>query len=161
MYPGKTDSAQEPQTYRGISSGFIMVNVLMNIILTKLSPFYENQLLTIQFCFRSTKRYQDVIYEKKIQENSHLSKRNFYTGYLDHTAMYDRGSLFLSISHSLSSSDYSCCVSDWGIMSVDKFINVGWGPQYWNNQTSWVWCWEMKGPNYLNYPRLCLAHIHV
>lgn len=44
---------QEPHTYRGITVESIMVKVLMNIILTKLSLCYESQLLTTQFGFRS------------------------------------------------------------------------------------------------------------
>lgn len=55
-------SSKNPNTNRCITTGSNMVKILMNIVLTRLSLFYENQLLTIQFRFLSGKGCNDDIF---------------------------------------------------------------------------------------------------
>lgn len=49
----QNSNPQNPYTYRGISIGSLMVNVLMSIVLTRLSQLYEMQLPMNQFGIRS------------------------------------------------------------------------------------------------------------
>ena len=76
--------------YRGISLGSIIVKIVMNIILTRTSNFYERQLLTTQFGFRTGKECNDSIYMcKQLQEIAHRSNRKLYTCFVDLCSVYD------------------------------------------------------------------------
>lgn len=45
------DCPQDPRIYRDISIGSIMVKVLTNIVLTRLTAFYNSELLTTKCAF--------------------------------------------------------------------------------------------------------------
>lgn len=72
-------------TYRIISIKFIIVKLLMNIILNRLSALYENQHLTIQFGFDFDKGCNSAIYLIK-----KLFNRKLYCCLVDVTAAYDQ-----------------------------------------------------------------------
>ena len=107
-------SPQDPQMYRGISIGSIVVKVVMNIILARLSPFYESQLLTTQFGFRSGKGCNDGIYAcKQLQEIAYRSNRKLYTCYVDLSSAYDhinRNFLFSTIRNRIPQSEHTDCI---------------------------------------------------
>lgn len=56
------ENLQDTQTYRSISVEHIIVNVQINIALTRLSLFYQCK---PQFGFRSVKWYNDCIYLRR------------------------------------------------------------------------------------------------
>ncbi len=100
-------SVKDPSKYRGISIGSLMTKIAMNIILKRISVFYESQLLPTQFGFRSGRGCNDGIYVcKQLQEVSHQSCRKLYTCFVDLSAAYDhinRLFLFQSINNRLPS----------------------------------------------------------
>lgn len=62
----------------------------MNIVLTRFLSFYESLFLTVQFGFRSSKGFNNIIYViKKLQEISYFPNRKLYSGYVDPTEAYD------------------------------------------------------------------------
>lgn len=103
------------QTRRDISIGFIMAKILMNIVLNRLSLFYESQFLTIQFSFFLVKSINGGVYViKQFQEIVYLSpNRKLCTCYVDFIATQDyfnRDYLFSSIRNRLPSSDTTGCI---------------------------------------------------
>ncbi|XP_071959537.1 uncharacterized protein [Antedon mediterranea] len=97
----KKGSPLDPSMYRGISIGSTFSKILMVIILSRFSIFYESQLLRTQFGFRSNRGCNDAIYViKQIQEIAYRSNRKLYTCFIDLTAAFDhvnRNLLFLSV----------------------------------------------------------------
>ena len=100
--------------YRGMSIGSILVKVLNNIILKRVSQFYEGQLLATQFGFRTGKGCNDGIYVcKQLQEMAHRSKKKLYTCYVDLSAAYDhinRDLLFRSIYNRIPHDEPTDCI---------------------------------------------------
>ena len=100
--------------YRGISLGSIIVKIVMNIILTRTSNFYERQLLTTQFGFRTGKGCNDGIYMcKQLQEIAHRSNRKLYTCFVDLSNAYDhinRNLLFTSIRNRIPPDQPTDCI---------------------------------------------------
>ena len=107
-------SPKDPLMYRGISIGSIIVKLLMNIILDRLSNFYESQLLTTQFGFRSGKGCNDGIFVvKQLQEIACRSNKKLYTCFVDLSAAYDhinRQFLFHSIRNRIPSGERVDCI---------------------------------------------------
>ena len=65
----------DPTKYRGISIGTTLCKIAMNIILKRMSRFYEDQLLRTQFGFRSGLGCNDGIYTlKTLQDIASSSK---------------------------------------------------------------------------------------
>ena len=83
-------SASDPTKYRGISIGSILSKVGMNIILQRISSFYESQLKLSQFGFRKGVGCSDGIYViKQLHEIASLSQRELFVCYIDLTAAFD------------------------------------------------------------------------
>ena len=57
-------SSQDPTKYRGISNSSVLSKVGINIIIKRLSNFYNSQLMRSQFGFRSGMGCPDAIYDK-------------------------------------------------------------------------------------------------
>ena len=94
-------SPTDTKKYRGISIGFILTKVAMNIILQRWSSFYTVQLLETQCGFRSERGCNDGIYVmRQLEYITNQSNRKLYTCYVDLSAAYDhtnRNFLFKSI----------------------------------------------------------------
>lgn len=94
-------SMTDPTKYRGISIGSTLCKVAMNIILKRLSDFYEQQLMRTQFGFRSGMGCNDGIYMlKQMQEVAETSDKKLYVCFVDLTAAFDhvnRDMLFKTI----------------------------------------------------------------
>lgn len=79
------------------------MKVIMNIVLTRFSSFYESQLFPIKFGFRSSKGCNNgITYHPQNMHTCHqtipivnLSNRRIYTCYVDFTAAYDHIVLLL------------------------------------------------------------------
>ena len=83
-------NAMDPSKYRGISIGSSLCKVAMNIILNRLTSFYNSQLLRTQFGFRSGLGCNDGIYAmKQLQDIACLSQRKLYCCFIDLTAAFD------------------------------------------------------------------------
>lgn len=83
-------SAHDPTKYRGISIGSILCKVGMNIVLKRLSEFYEKQLKNNQFGFRSGVGCSDGIYViKQLQDIATLSQRELYVCFVDLSSAFD------------------------------------------------------------------------
>ena len=104
----KKGSAMDPSKYRGISTGSILSKVGMNIILKRISGFYENQLKRSQFGFRKGVGCNDAIYvAKQLQEIAYVANRSLYACFIDLTAAFDhvnRCLLFKTIRNRLAQS---------------------------------------------------------
>ena len=83
----------------------------MNIILKRLSEFYESQLKGTQYGFRSGVGCNDAIYmAKQLQEISSIAQRSMYICFIDLTAAFDhvnRNLLFKSIRNRLATNQVS------------------------------------------------------
>ena len=105
-------SARDPTMYRGLNVGSLLPKIAMNIVLKRMSTFYEATLLRTQFGFRSGKGCNDGIYAiKQLQDVSYKSQRKLYTCYVDLTAAYDhipRKFMFQSIRNRLPPGEYKC-----------------------------------------------------
>ena len=101
----KKGNAFDPSKYRGIYIGSALCKIGMNVILRRLSHFYENQLKRTQFGFRSGTGCNDGIYMlKQLQDISSLSQRKLYICFVDLTAAFDhinRDLLFKTIRNRL------------------------------------------------------------
>ena len=99
-------SALDPSNYRGISNGSIFCKVGMNIILKRMSTFYEHQLKNTQFGFRSGSGCNDGIYMlKQLHEIAVASDRKLFACFIDLTAAFDhinRKLLFKTIKNRLA-----------------------------------------------------------
>ena len=72
-------SANDPSKYRAISIGSVLCKVAMNIILKRLSTFYESQLKRNPFGFRTGTGCNDGIFMvKQLQHTSLLTQRSLY-----------------------------------------------------------------------------------
>ena len=102
----KKGNAMDPTKYRGISIGSVLCKIGINIILKRLSKFYENQLMRTQFGFRSGVGCNDGVYMiKQLQEIASKSRRKLYICFVDLTAAFDhvnRNLLFQTIRKRLS-----------------------------------------------------------
>ena len=102
----KKGSALDASKYRGISTSSILSKVGMNIILKRLSMFYESQLKSTQFGFRSGVGCNDAIYmAKQLQEISSIAQKSMYVCFIDLTAAFDhvnRNILFQTIRNRLA-----------------------------------------------------------
>ena len=100
IWKGK-GNAMDPTKYRGISIGTVLCKVGMNIILKRLSTFYDEQLKRTQFGFRAGMGCNDGIYMlKQLQDIATLSQRKLYICFVDLTAAFDhvnRNLLFKTI----------------------------------------------------------------
>ena len=86
----KKGSATDPSKYRGISIESTLSKVGINIILKRLSCFYDDQLLRTQFGFRRGVGCNDGIYMvKQVQEVAIKSQRKLYICFVDLTAAFD------------------------------------------------------------------------
>lgn len=75
----KKGRPQDSHTYKDIYIGSIIVKLLMDIVLTKFSPFHESQILAAQFGFRSGKEANNGIYTiKQLKEIAYMSNRKLY-----------------------------------------------------------------------------------
>ena len=103
----KKGSAADPSKYRGISISSTLCKIGMNIILKRLSSFYESQLKRTQFGFRDGTGCNDGIYVvKQLQEIASSSQRKLFACFIDLTAAFDhinRKLLFQSILNRLPS----------------------------------------------------------
>lgn len=87
--------------------------ILLNIVLSRLSRFYASQLLTTQFSFWSSKGCNDSVYViKQLQENAYLFNRKLYTCFADLTTTYNinRRFLFPSSRNHFSGFDSTACL---------------------------------------------------
>ena len=83
-------SASDPTKYRGISIGSILSKVGMNIILKRISSFYESQLKLSQFGFRKGVGCSDGIYViKQLHEIASLSQKELFACYIDLSSAFD------------------------------------------------------------------------
>lgn len=100
LWKGK-GSKKDPSKYRGLSIGSIVCKLIMNIILSRLQPWYEAQLTEEQNGFRSNRGTTDGIYTiKRIQQITNRKKQPLYLLFVDLTAAFDhipRGWMFDSI----------------------------------------------------------------
>jgi len=100
IWKGK-GSANDPSKYRAISIGSVLCKVGMNIILKRMSGFYEKQLKRSQFGFRSGVGCNDGIFMiKQLQDIASSTQRKLYICFVDLTAAFDhvnRDLLFKSI----------------------------------------------------------------
>ena len=107
IWKGK-GSASDPSKYRGISNSSIMCKVGMNIVLKRLSTFYDSQLKRTQFGFRKGLGTSDGIYLlRQLQEIASVSQRQLFTCFIDLSAAFDhvnRELLFKTIKNRFASS---------------------------------------------------------
>ena len=86
----KKGNASDPTKYRGISIGSTLSKIGINIILNRLSEFYESQLSRTQFGFRSGLGCNDGIYAlKQLHEIASSSDRKLYVCFIDLSAAFD------------------------------------------------------------------------
>ena len=101
-------SALDPSNYRGISTSSTLCKIGMNVILTRLSNFYDAQLQRTQFGFRKGVGCNDAIYMvKQLQEIASTSQQNLYCCFIDLSAAFDhinRDILFKTIKNRLTPS---------------------------------------------------------
>ena len=99
-------SSQDPSKYRGISNSSVLSKIGINIILNRLSDFYNDQLMRSQFGFRSGMGCPDAIYMiKQLQEVAYVSNRSLYVCFVDLSAAFDhinREMLFKSVRNRLA-----------------------------------------------------------
>ena len=98
-------SASDPSKYRAISIGSVLCKVAMNIILKRISSFYDQQLKRTQFGFRTGVGCNDGIFMvKQIQDIASLTQRKLFICFVDLTAAFDhvnRDLMFKSINKRL------------------------------------------------------------
>ena len=83
-------SANDPTKYRGISIGSTLCKVGMNIILNRLSCFYEQQLKDTQYGFRHGTSCNDGIFVvKQLHEIAILSQRELFVCFVDLSSAFD------------------------------------------------------------------------
>ena len=83
-------SANDPTKYRGISIGSTLCKVGMNIILNRLSCFYEQQLKDTQYGFRHGTSCNDGIFVvKQLHEIAILSRRELFVCFVDLSSAFD------------------------------------------------------------------------
>ena len=83
-------TAYDPNKYRGISIGSTLCKVGMNIVLNRLSCFYEQQLKDTQFGFRHGTSCNDDIYVvKQLHEIAISSQRELFVCFVDLSSAFD------------------------------------------------------------------------
>ena len=94
-------SAKKPDTYRALQVGSSLCKIMMTIILNRLKPWYDNQLLDQQQGFRSGRGTSDGIYvTKRVQQITDRMMKPVYVLFVDLSAAFDhvvRKWLFMSI----------------------------------------------------------------
>ena len=103
-------SSLDPSKYRGISTGSTLSKIGINIILKRLSTFYEGQLKRTQFGFRSGMGCNDAVYiVKQLQEIASASQSSLFACFIDLTAAFDhinRNLLFKTVRKRLADSHH-------------------------------------------------------
>jgi hypothetical protein len=94
-------SVKDPKAYRGLQIGSSLCKIMIIIIIDRLKPWYEEQLLDQQQGFRSGRGTADGIYiTKRVQQITDKMKRAIYVLFVDLSAAFDhivRKWLFQSI----------------------------------------------------------------
>ena len=94
-------SIKDPKAYRGLQIGSSLCKIMIIIIINRLKPWYEEQLLDQQQGFRSGRGTADGIYiTKRVQQITDKMKRAIYVLFVDLSAAFDhivRKWLFQSI----------------------------------------------------------------
>ena len=89
LWKGK-GSKKDPSKYRGLSIGSTVCKLIMNIILSRLKPWYEAQLTDKQNGFRTNRGTTDAIYTvKRVQQITNRKKQPLYLLFVDLTAAFD------------------------------------------------------------------------
>ena len=89
LWKGK-GSKKDPSKYRGLSIGSTVCKLIMNIILSRLQPWYEAQLTGEQNGFRTNRGTTDAIYTvKRVQQITNRKKQPLYLLFVDLTAAFD------------------------------------------------------------------------
>ena len=89
LWKGK-GSKKDPTKYRGLSNGSIVCKLIVNIVLSRLRPWYEAQLTQEQNGFRSNRGTTDSIYTvKRIQQIASRKMQPIYLLFVDLTAAFD------------------------------------------------------------------------
>ena len=108
-------NAMDPSKYRAISIGSVLSKIGMNIILKRMSSFYEQQLKNTQFGFRSGASCNDGIYAiKQLQDIASLSQQRLFACFIDLTAAFDhinRDLLFKTLKNRMPQ-NYQCTSLD-------------------------------------------------
>ena len=83
-------SKKDPSKYRGLSIGSTICKLIVNIILSRLQPWYEAQLTDEQNEFRQNRGTADGIYNiKRIQQISNRKLQPLYFVFVDLSAAFD------------------------------------------------------------------------
>lgn len=94
-------STKDPSNYRGISVSSTQLKVLCMIILSRISDWYDDNLLEGQYGFRPKRGCQDAIYcLKRVQQISYEKNEDLFVGFADLKAAFDwvpRDWMFTSI----------------------------------------------------------------
>ena len=94
-------SIKDPNAYRGLQIGSSLCKIMIIIIINRLKPWYEEQLLEQQQGFRSERGTPDGIYiTKRVQQITDKMKKPVYVLFVDLSAAFDhivRKWLFKSI----------------------------------------------------------------
>ena len=89
LWKGK-GSKKDPTKYRGLSIGSTVCKLIVNIILSRLQPWYEAQLTDEQNGFRQDRGTTDGIYNiKRIQQISNRKLQPLYLVFVDLSAAFD------------------------------------------------------------------------
>ena len=89
LWKGK-GSKKDATKYRGLSIGSTICKLIVNIILSRLQPWYETQLSDEQNGFRLNRGTTDGIYNiKRIQQISNRKMQSLYLAFIDLSAAFD------------------------------------------------------------------------
>lgn len=89
LWKGK-GSKKDASKYRGLSIGSTICKLIVNIILSRLQPWYETQLSDEQNGFRLNRGTTDGIYNiKRIQQISNRKMQPLYLVFIDLSAAFD------------------------------------------------------------------------
>ena len=90
LWKGK-GSKKDPGKYRGLSIGSTICKLVINLILTRLRPWYELQLCDEQNGFRKNRGTTEGIYTiKRIQQITNRKKQPLFLLFVDLTAAFDQ-----------------------------------------------------------------------
>ena len=89
LWKGK-GSKKDPSKYRGLSIGSTVCKLIVNIILSRLRSWYENQISDEQNGFRSNRGTTDGIYTvKRVHQISHRKQQSVFLLFVDLSAAFD------------------------------------------------------------------------
>ena len=89
LWKGK-GSKKDATKYRGLSIGSTICKLIVNIILSRLQPWYETQLSDEQNGFRLNRGTTDGIYNiKRIQQISNRKMQPLYLAFIDLSVAFD------------------------------------------------------------------------